>query len=207
MSHACAADWKLILEYLKVLLSWPVVVGIGVFVGTRWFKSELSGLINRIASVKFPGGELVTQQAKMTEDIPAAAAAEAHQVAAVEAEAPQALDDPHLPEEIREQLRGVFTAERVAARTWEYRYLNYFFAPDTQHVLDWLIGLNQTTTYETYNTFWIYRVPAAGERQAIIHALQMHLCIVIDGPGITEKGKEYAAWPERKILSMPRVPE
>jgi hypothetical protein len=206
MGNACAADWKLILEYLKVLLSWPVVVGIGAIIGTKWFKTELSALINRIASLKFPGGELITQQAKIAEE---GATAEALPAVPADAAAPPALNDLRLTAEEQEKLRSAFEAERAAARIWEYRYLNYFFAPATQHVLNWLISLGKTTTFDAYETFWIHRVAQAGERQAIIHALQMHLCIQVEGPAITvsDKGKEYASWPERRILAMVRTPE
>ncbi|WP_177315786.1 hypothetical protein [Burkholderia ubonensis] len=53
------------------------------------------------------------------------------------------------------------------------------------------------------------RIPHADERQAILHALQKHLCIQVDGPviSLSDKGKEYGAWPERKILGFQqRIP-
>lgn len=206
MTNACAADWKLILEYLKVLLSWPVVVGIGTIIGTFWFRTEIQALINRIASLEFPGGKIVTQQAKIAEE---SATTELAQPVPIEDVAPPALDGLRLTPAEQQTLKDVFAAERAAARMWEYRYLNYFFAPATQHVLNWLISLGQATTFDAYEAFWMNRIAQAGERQAIIHALQMHLCIQVDGPIITisDKGREYAAWPERRILGFQvRVP-
>ncbi|CAE6944202.1 hypothetical protein R75471_05529 [Paraburkholderia domus] len=206
MGNACAADWKLILEYLKVLLSWPVVVGFGATIGTAWFRTELRALINRIASFEFPGGKLVTQQAKIEEE---SAASDAVPPVPAGDVAPPVLDGLRLSAAEQATLKGVFDAERAAARMWEYRYLNYFFAPTTQHVLNWLISLGQATTFDAYEAFWTNRIAQAGERQAVIHALQMHLCIQVDGPAITvsDKGREYAAWPERKILGFEvRVP-
>jgi hypothetical protein len=206
MGNACAADWKLILEYLKVLLSWPVVIGIGAIIGTRWFRTEIQALINRIASLEFPGGKLVTQQAKIEEESPVS---DAVQPVPVDDAAPPVLDGLRLTVEEQATLRAAFEAERAAGRMWEYRYLNYFFAPATQHVLNWLISLGQATTIDAYEAFWMNRIAQAGERQAVIHALQMHLCIQVNGPVITvtEKGREYAAWPERKILGYEvRVP-
>lgn len=201
----CEVDWKLLLEYLKVLLSWPVVVGVGATVGTLWFKAELRALINRIASLEFPGGKLVTQQAKMDEE----AAVDAVPPVSATDTAPPALQNLQLTPQDQAVVRDAFAAERTAARMWEYRFLNYFFAPATQHVLDWLIGLNQATTEDAYDAFWMNRIPQGAERQAILHALQKHLCIQVDGPAIrvSDKGREYAAWPERRILGFqPRVP-
>ncbi|KVX81204.1 hypothetical protein [Burkholderia ubonensis] len=206
MAQASGIDWKLILEYLKVVLSWPVVVGLGATVGTLWFRTELRALINRIASLEFPGGKLVTQQAKIEEE---SATGEAAQPVPVDDAAPPALQGLRLSDEDQATLRAVFASERAAARMWEYHYLNYFFAPSTQHVLNWLIGLGQATTIDAYEAFWMNRIPSAIERQAILHALQKHLCIQVDGPviNVSDKGNEYGAWPDRKVLGFQeRIP-
>ncbi|MFM0288385.1 hypothetical protein [Paraburkholderia megapolitana] len=191
---------------MKVLLSWPVIIGIGAIIGAAWFRTEVQALINRIASLKFPGGELVTQQAKIKEE--SAVGGDIQPVPVNDAAIP-ALQGMHLSAADQATLKAVFDGERAAARMWEYRYLNYFFAPATQHVLDWMIGLAQATTVDAVEAFWMNRIAHAGERQAILHALQMHLCIQIDGPAIkvSDKGREYAAWPERKVLGFQqRIP-
>ncbi|WP_322036186.1 hypothetical protein [Burkholderia cepacia] len=206
MHYACSSDWKLLLEYLKVLLAWPVVVGVGATIGTLWFRTELRALINRIASLEFPGGKLTTQQAKLEEEAASKDTVESIPVAGDE---PSVLKEIHLSVVDQEKLRAVMLAERVAARMWEYHFLNYFFAPATQHVLEWLVGLG-TTTDDAYQAYWIHRIPQGIERQAIVDALQKHLCIQIVGPSIqvTDKGREYAGWSERKILSIvQRTPE
>lgn len=203
--QTCSLDWKLVLEYLKVVLSWPVVVGIGSIIAGVCFKEEVRGLINRISSFKILGQELATQQSKIDSEV-----AEDGAVQPVPADdAPLlALDGFQLTPAQQAQIRETFTAERAAARIWEYRYLNYFFAPSTQAVLDWLVALGAGTTFDAYEAYWVNRIPYAGERQAVIHALQMHLCIQIDGPtiAVSEKGKEYQAWGDRRILSIPPAP-
>ncbi|MBB3001439.1 hypothetical protein FHX57_003796 [Paraburkholderia tropica] len=188
------------MEYLKVLLAWPVVVGVGATIGTLWFRTELRALINRIASLEFPGGKLTTQQAKLEQE---AASEETVESVPVTGDEPQLLDQIHLSAADQKKIRDVILAERAAARMWEYHFLNYFFAPSTQHVLDWLVKLGITTD-DAYHAYWSHRIVHAGERQAIIHALQKHLCVHIDGPSIqvTDKGREYAAWPDRRILSV-----
>jgi hypothetical protein len=84
--------------------------------------------------------------------------------------------------------------------------LNYFLAEATQHVLDWLVALHQPTTVSAYEAIWMHTIQQAQERQAILHALQLHVLITINGEAIalTDKGREYAAWPERRHLRTPQ---
>lgn len=52
----CSIDWNLLLEYLKVLLTIPTLASLTLIIFIYTFKAELKNLINRIASIKFPGG-------------------------------------------------------------------------------------------------------------------------------------------------------
>ena len=98
-------------------------------------------------------------------------------------------------------LRAYAEAERGAARIWEYRYLNFFLVPTTQIVLDWFIGLQQPTTIAAFEAAWMMVIQSAPERTAVLHALQKHVLIEISPEGavtVTDKGREYAAWTERR---------
>ncbi|CAJ9529009.1 Uncharacterised protein [Burkholderia pseudomallei] len=196
-------DWKLVLEFVKVFLSWPPIVGLAIIVGARYFRTELRNLINRVSSFKILGQELVTQQAKLEGEAPADGNLPTPDDGAIQ----QELQNLEITPEQQAQIKAVFDAERAAARMWEYRYLNYFFADSTQDVLEWLGGFENGTTFDAYETYWMHRIYIANERRAVINALQMHQCIHIDGPTIriTEKGREYAQWPERRRLSTPRA--
>ena len=56
---------KLILEYLRVLLSPQIIVGIIVLVFSILFREDIKALILRIAKIRFPGGaELSTSQSE-----------------------------------------------------------------------------------------------------------------------------------------------
>lgn len=182
-------DWQMILEFVKTL-TWPLVVVAGII----YFKKELRALINRISSVKIMGQEFATQQAKSAEETAIDASLEpiGH-----EGQLPSNLDS------VQNDPEKLSAAQRAAARIWEYRYLNYFFAPDTQVVLDWLKNNMPQTTLEAYDAFWMNIIPHANERSAIIHALQKHSFITINGSNIslTDKGREYAGWAERRVLS------
>jgi hypothetical protein len=182
---------NVILEYLKVLLSPQVVIGIlvGVFFGI--FYRDIKALIQRIASIKLPGGaELSTPQSirseSAPEDKPAPKLPETEQV-----QLPVTLE----PNEL-ESIRELFNAERARAYLWEYRYLNYFLAYRTQQVLDWLNTTENRPSTHFFDTMWMPSIPSPVERNAIITALQAHHLIAIENDliEVTPKGKEYIDW-------------
>jgi hypothetical protein len=186
----------MVLDYLKVVLTWPVISGSLIAVFLFLFKSQISGLINRIGRIKFPGGEVsMSQQEKIELASPGPVAPPVSQAL------PQGL---HLSPEQIKQIESYLASERAATRVWEYRFLNYFFAQATQNVLDWFVSLQQSTTVSAFEAIWMHAIQNAQERTAILHALQMHVLINISGETITltDKGREYASWPGRRRLAI-----
>ncbi|WP_297797817.1 hypothetical protein [uncultured Marinobacter sp.] len=184
----------LVLEYLKVLLSGPVLFSLVALVVIIVFREDIKALILRIAKIKLPGGtEFDTPQSKQLDAEEEKPAPE-----------PRANDEMPilgLPEgltaEQRERVEQVIRAHIATAYTWEYRYLNYFLARGTQVVLDWLINLPQPTTYAHFDSTWLPLIPSAEERQAIIGALRNHHLIQQDEAeliSVTPKGREYQQW-------------
>ncbi|HLD10433.1 MAG TPA: hypothetical protein VJB68_10345, partial [Methylophilaceae bacterium] len=162
---------NLILEYLKVLLTAPVLFSLVAVLFVTLFREDIKALILRIAKIKLPGGTEVSipqsYQLAAEEQKPAPEPSVENQVALV-----------GLPADLTPQQQS--TVEQLirsyiaTAYIWEYRYLNYFLVRGTQLVLDWLIGLPQATTYMHYDSVWLPIIPSANERQAIINALQTH---------------------------------
>lgn len=185
-----AMDWNLILEYLKVLLSAPVMGAVVAITFLVMFKDEIRKYISRIASIKFPGGaEVSTSQAA---------------VSVGEAREPQRplphVAEPALPAGLtaqqQEEITQLLKAEKAASYLWEYRYLNRFLVYQTQQVLDWLVSIPQPITTRLYDTHWLMQIPKAEERTAILFALQAHHLLQITGEKleVTEKGREYQEW-------------
>lgn len=200
MEQLHAAGWEITLAYLRVLLSWPVIGGAAIFTAGAVFRTEFQSLLRRVASLEFAGAKLVTQKTALEE------AAEGTVPRPNEAPAPDdALNGLELDEQTHNRLEAIFQAERVATLTWEYRYMNYYFAPSTQAVLNWLMGTGQPTTIDAYHAHWANRLIAVGEQDAVLVALERHACIQIAGQTInlTDKGKEYAQSPERRVMNIP----
>lgn len=182
---------KIILEYLKVILSpqifWSAVALTFIFL----FKNDIKALLLRVAKITLPGGTEVStpQSAKIeeTENKPLPKLPEDNIPASLL---------PTLNKNQLEEVKALLDAERVRAYLWEYRYLNYFLALQTQHVLDWLASLPNRTSCMLFDTVWMPAIPSSEERNAIINALQAHYLIQIEN-GLIEvspKGREYIEW-------------
>jgi len=193
---------KLVLEYIRVLLSWPVVVlALGLFFLVK-FKEPITALIGRIAAIKLPGGGELLLPQTIHNELVAQAKVEATMTATLGPTTAEATGQVSgAPDDgAAQRLRS----ERERAALWEYRFLNYFLVPRTHVVLDWLAN-RQPTSYGTYDA-WIMRyVPNPLERQAMINALRNHHLIHVNGDmiSVTEKGHEYIEWrgPARRFLA------
>lgn len=177
---------------LQILLSAPSVALI-VFVVALWlFRADFRALMRRIATLRFPGGEITTSQALRAEEPPAAD--NAQPLGATPA--PDLPQNLHLTPEAQTRVLELFQAERARAYLWEYRYLNMFLVRHTQQVLDWLVGLPQRTTFQMFDAFWAPAIPTAQERKAVIGALETHHLIQFEGDliDVTPKGREYSQW-------------
>jgi hypothetical protein len=188
---------QLVLEYVRVLLSWPVIVlALSIFFLHR-FHGPISALIGRIGSIKLPGGgELLLLQTINNELVAAHATVGARTdvtvgLTGVEARGEVGNVGPAGTSDSEHRVR----TERERAHLWEYRYLNYFLVPRTQLVLDWL-ATRPPTSYATYDAWMLPYVQNPLERQAMVDALRNHHLIAVDSDmiSVTEKGREYILW-------------
>ena len=183
----------LVLEYVRLLLSAPVVCGLIALVALIVFKPDIKTLIDRIATIKFPGGsELSTsQRSRSTEEASQQAAPDVP-----DSEQIPLSSDIQLTQDQQIAVNELYRAERANAYLWEYRYLNYFLVLTTQGVLDWIATNQQPTSVSLFDNFWAPLIPSTEERNAIIDALQSHHLIMLsDGLiRISPKGQEYIDW-------------
>lgn len=189
----CVVNWPLLLEYLKVFLSAPVIFGalLAVFLGR--YKEELRVFIRRM-KIKLGDAEFSSSQAEELRESKTGAKAAAPNIPSGETSLPS--PPANLTTEQRAQFEAAIKSERATSYLWEYRYLNYFLVPQTQVVLDWFADLRTPITYRNYDAVWISRITSANERNAIWNALQAHHLITVENEvaSITEKGKEYMGW-------------
>jgi len=182
---------EMVLEYLKVALSTPVVVGAIVVLLFCKFKSDISALMGRIGKITLPGGgELSMSQRERTAN---ESGGETPPVPSLsEVDLPQGLTLS--PEQVRE-VQQVIAGERANACLWEYRFLNYHLVIRTQRVLDWLASVPSPPTILLFDNL-LQHLPTE-ERAAIIGTLQSHhLVDLLNGEllKVTPKGYDYIAW-------------
>ena len=84
-------DLPLLLEYLKVILSAPPVIGVVVLVFIFAFRAQLGALIDRIKQLDWPGGGAVfgSQRKKEQEELAPSPNALAPVVSGEQAQLPQ----------------------------------------------------------------------------------------------------------------------
>ena len=182
---------RLILDYLQVILSGPVVLGTVVLIFTRMFRNQIGGVIERTWQIKFPGGELsASQQERSRELTPHTTEA---QLPGTDVKLP---DTINLNPEQAGKIVQLIQSERANAYLWEYRYLNFYLVRSTQMVLEWLASQPQPVSLRFLDSFLQPSIADANERGAIVSALQKHHLIVISGDAITvtPKGREYLQW-------------
>ncbi len=183
-----------ILEYLRILLSGPVLFSLVAIIVIVVFHEDIKALLLRTARIRFPGGtEFSTSQTNQSD--------KEEKRPDPNPSATELVPVPGIPEgltaEQKEVVENLIRAHIATAYTWEYRYLNYFLARNTQLVLDWLLNIPHPTTYSHYDSTWLPFIPAAEERQNIINALRSHHLVHQDEAGIitvTPKGQEYQQW-------------
>lgn len=183
----------LILEYVKVMFSAPVMFAFVAVVFILMFRQDIKALTLRIAKIRLPGGTevSVSQSDQLAAELetPSPAPIVNDQVAIVGL--PTDLTPPQ-----RIAIEQLIRAHIATSYIWEYRYLTYYLVRNTLNVLDWLISLSQPTTYAFFESVWIQIIPSANERQAIISALHAHHLIQVTSEMIevTPKGREFANW-------------
>lgn len=184
---------NVVLEYLKVLLSAPVIAGSVALACLCLFRGEIRTLIARVGRIRFPGGELFASQQERTQ---ADIAPKEQPPAVPQGQRVQLPPTVALTPEQTQQLASFIQSERANALLWEYRYLNRFLARSTQLVLDWLGTLQQPISVNLIDSHLQAYIVDAQERVAILTALQNHHLITIANNlvQVTPKGREYLQW-------------
>lgn len=183
------------LDYLKVLLSWPVAASAITYFLVMNFKPQISELIPRLSSIGNVKFDPDSQGGKAIEETPIKPPPIA-QIDPIEVMPPPGqIDIKGHPPKILNDSSQKETVEiwRRNSYIWEYKYLNLYLAKNTQRVLEWLDSRNQPIDLLEYDSIWSPYFPNQPEREAIFKALKDHYLIQItDGRfQITPKGKEY----------------
>jgi hypothetical protein len=177
----CSVDWTLLVEYLKVFLSWPPILLLIVICLVRNFRAEIGRLIDRVRRLSGGGAavDLEVQRSDVAAAVTKTTLAEGQEGGPSPVQATPALGADH-------------------AETWEFRYLNYFFVWKTQLVLN-AIAAGQIKSVSDFQQKLAEAGIAEPERSTIMNVLILHGLLEGDGAELklTDKGQRYVENPER----------
>jgi hypothetical protein len=185
---------KLVLEYIRVILSPQMIVGAIGLSFFCLFKSQIGSLLSRIATIRWGSAEVSAPQPPA--DTSSRSEVGTPTVIRRDQEALAIPADANLSPDEKQRLEQTFLAERARAHLWEYRYLNYFLVQNTQRVLDWLASLPTAPTFTMYDAWWQSAIPSADQRRTMINVLESHNLVQYNGElvEVTPKGREYIQW-------------
>ncbi len=186
-----------LLSVLTILTAWPVVVGALGFSAGIVFKKELSGFIDRIHKVKYPGGELEARQ----QPIPMGEGYEKEINKTIDAEVQAEKSLNKLleeNEEIYKSLHDYTVSLTEEAERWKYKYFDTFFLDITKAFLRnvYKSAGDEKGSFVFAN---LYPIDDSCDKErillgSVVEAIKYYSLINIDDSGLvmlTERGVEY----------------
>lgn len=184
---------KLILDVFKTIISsWPLCIFIVLLISISKFKSQIADFINRVGSLKFPGGEILSQAKQSIAD----------------RELPEGKteDDSSLAdilqgmgaEEEKERLRQIIQDKDGESLYWEYNYLDIFLVSESKRVLVWMSQNPSRVSSTVFHDLWDPLIPKHAERRTILSVLLRYDLISQEEQSgmleVTPKGHNYIEW-------------
>lgn len=193
-----------LIEVLRILISWPLVVGVLGLLGGGEFRRELRDLVARIKSIRAGSFQLDLDQAQDRpnkiepgqEDTTSIRLTK-EQIAIIRSKIDELFK---LKEREKEAAMNLVTQLQTEIAFWQFEFLSVFLVPMTQNVLRWFAGLqNVQATKEFYHQTWRDIVKDGGQRDTMLSVLLSYGLLVQEGDAlkITEKGMQflgYVAW-------------
>lgn len=199
--------YQIVLEYLKVLITWPLLGTLGLLIVALMFRHQLREFIDRLQHIRTPGGfEAETQQtpvpALTTEETPAASEELQGKLSTLQSElAHNESEKQHI---VQMAIAAITKAEELA-RHWEFSYLDLFLVQHTKQVFAFLAGSPSSVEADRLAQLAAMMSLPPAEFGAITNALKTtELISEADNRYmVTEKGKAFMAFmSQRRILPL-----
>lgn len=207
----------IIIEVLRLIISWPFVIGALGFTFGFVFREEIAQFIKSIAAIRFPGGAEIRANQPPPPAEPAGVAPPtsdgetialtAQQIDIVRKhieslteKAEKAKNAAEEKEQVVKAAVDMVVEKHKEVIHWWFQYLSLFLVPMTQIVLKWFATQAVAPTKEYYDEFWKVIVSDTKERQAILMALLHHHLLEANGPvfQITQTGHDFLGFMEGK---------
>lgn len=171
----------MLLEVLKIIVSWPFVVALLAFAFGMAYRTELGLFIKNIGKIRLPGGAEI-----LTQDLPDEQAAKKFpdpehppltpELAdalrqGFEELAQRAANADQQREAVIDEAVKVITQKDQAIYYWFFRYLNVFLVERTKLVLAWLEEQELHPTPRAYHLAWTPVIEDEEQRETILTVL------------------------------------
>ena len=173
-------DWELFLEYMKVALSWPVVIGLLAVIIIFRFRQPISKWIENL-TVKWGGLEASSQRQPLPRDrSPTGIPDEGDEHIAH-------LTMPPVGSDATDTLQARVAEEEQKSKDWYFMFLNMYLVYNSKRVLAWIWSHPEASLLEYYLT-WGKDIPEPNERTAILNALTSYHVVNVKDEKITVTG-------------------
>ena len=177
----------IVLEYFKVLASWPIATFSSILFISLFFKSPLTTWLSYL-KVSYGNLHVSSQLQTTNEDNELG-----HNIPE-QSNTPQPMQPTNNDHTIVTNQADSNNPWRIAAYLWEYRFLNLHLVFNTKRILIWLNETKQVRL-DAANAIWAPIIPSLAEREAILKVLLDHHLVQLSTVGnelnITPKGSEF----------------
>jgi hypothetical protein len=194
------------IDALRIVVSWPMTVGILGFLFGLVFRKELATFLSNIAFIKLPGGaELGARQAppSVEEAKPLGGVApepdaepQSQFRAQLEDLSGQLADTRQQRDQVLEGAVKLLTSKQEEVTFWRFQYLSLFLVPITKTVLRWFANQRIPPTKTFYEENWKPVIVDPQQREMIFMVLHHHSLIEERGPSFaaTAAGRAFLAF-------------
>ncbi|MEW6227480.1 MAG: hypothetical protein AB1700_05200 [Bacillota bacterium] len=173
-----------LVEVLRILVSWPMVVGLLGFSAGVAFRTELSGFLKRLGTIRLPGGTEISSaplQPEPENESPVQKDGNTitltrDQADAIRSVVQELYDKVQCSERelqaVRNAAFNLLAKKELEATYWKFEFLSVFLVPATKRVLSWFAGPHGgPITKEHYDGFWKTFITDRGQRETILSVL------------------------------------
>lgn len=187
------------LEALRIIISWPFVIGALVLLFGISLKREIKQFIGNIGFIRFPGGtELRSSQSptEQNKEPPSDSIQPTILGKCIEDLTLQVNDAYQEKDQIINEAIKLLSDKHREVVYWWFQYLSVFFVPYTKLVLWWFASQSVAPTKEFYDEFWKMMIIDTNQRETILMVLLHHRLIKSHGHvlQITQAGLDFLSF-------------
>jgi len=201
-----------LIDVLRILLSWPVVVGVIAFAFGIVFCNELSDFLKRVGTIRLPGGtEISSSPSQARTDTKDTEAKEEKAITLTTEQ--QEIINQHIKglqekiagnelerEELFKTASNLLEEKQREVIFWWFEFLSLFLVPTTQLVLKWFSTQATAPTKTFYDEFWKPIITDTKQREIILMVLLHHGLVTQDGVTlkISDAGRQFLVYVDAK---------